>query len=151
MEAITPYLTFNGQAADALAFYTNAFKGEVLHVQTFGASEMGIEVAEDWKDKIIHAAFQAGQLRFMVSDTQRADQEMTAGDQLSLAINFTSEKEIDDCFKELSKEGSKVIMPLEKTFWGAKFAMVVDPFGISWMLNFDYTTGEAHENEEAEK
>jgi PhnB protein len=26
-------------------------------------------------------------------------------------------------------------MPLEDTFWGARFGMLTDKFGISWMLN----------------
>lgn len=105
METITPYLSFNGQAAEALAFYADAFKGEILHSQTFGESEMSAQVAEDWKDKIIHAAFQAGNLRFMVSDTMSADQKLKSGDQLSLALNFTSEQDIEETFAKLSKGG----------------------------------------------
>jgi hypothetical protein len=28
-------------------------------------------------------------------------------------------------------------MPLEKTFWAARFGMVVDRFGIPWLINCD--------------
>ncbi|MES1223548.1 MAG: VOC family protein, partial [Bacteroidota bacterium] len=67
MNAIVPYLNFNGNAAEALAFYAKAFDGKVLFQQTFGESPM--ESTADMKDKIMHATFQAGDLSFMVSDS----------------------------------------------------------------------------------
>ena len=36
MEAIVPYLTFNGNASEALAFYAKAFDGKTIFQQTFG-------------------------------------------------------------------------------------------------------------------
>ena len=32
-------------------------------------------------------------------------------------------------------EGGTVLMPLEKTFWAARFGMLVDRFGVKWMIN----------------
>jgi PhnB protein len=37
-------------------------------------------------------------------------------------------------FRDLSQDG-RVIMPLEKTFWAARFGMVIDRFGIPWAIN----------------
>jgi hypothetical protein len=37
-------------------------------------------------------------------------------------------------FHELAKDG-RVVMPLEKTFWASRFGMVVDRFGIPWLIN----------------
>ena len=34
-------------------------------------------------------------------------------------------------------QGAKINMPLQDTFWGAKFGMLTDKWGISWMFNFD--------------
>jgi PhnB protein len=31
--------------------------------------------------------------------------------------------------------GGKVLMPLQDMFWGAKFGMLRDAYGISWMFN----------------
>jgi PhnB protein len=42
--------------------------------------------------------------------------------------------EAERVFRELSEEGS-VRMPLAKTFWAARFGMLVDRFGIPWLIN----------------
>lgn len=137
MEGIIPYLTFEGNAADALAFYTKALGGQVLYSQTFRESQLADNMPEAWKDKIMHGAFQSGDLQLMVSDTPDTATKVNAGDQVQLALNFTNEQQIDQVFTRLAVEGT-VTMALEKTFWGAKFGMVTDKFGVRWMLNYDY-------------
>jgi len=135
MEAIVPYLNFNGNANEALNFYTQALNGQVVFKQTYGESPM--ECAPDWKDKVMHASFQAGDLQFMVSDIPSPAQQVTTGSNLSLSLNFKEEAEIEKVFSALS-EGAHITMPLEKTFWGARFGMLTDRFGVNWMFNHDY-------------
>ncbi|UAY53834.1 VOC family protein [Arachidicoccus terrestris] len=137
MEGIIPYLTFEGNAADALAFYKQALGGEILYAQTFRESELADGMPEAWKDKVMHGAFQSGDLQLMVSDTPDSATKVNAGDQVQLALNFTDEQQINEVFTRLAVEGT-VTMALEKTFWGAKFGMVTDKFGVRWMLNYDY-------------
>lgn len=135
MEAIIPYLNFNGNAAEALAFYAKVFNGSIVHQQSFGETEMPVD--EDWKSKIMHAVFNVGELTLMVSDVRKNDDKVTNGTNLSLSLNFNEEKEIDRVFAGLS-DGATITMPLDKTFWGAKFGMLTDKFGINWMFNHDY-------------
>jgi len=146
MESVIPYLSFEGNAIEALSFYTEALGGRVLYSQTFRQSELEPNLPEDWKDKVMHAAFQSGDLQLMVSDTPDKETKVNSGDQVQLALNFTSEQEIDQVYQNLAKDG-QVTLALEKTFWGAKFAMVTDKFGIRWMLNFDYTDQTAVEDQ----
>ena len=136
MEAIVPYLTFNGNASEALAFYAKAFDGKTLFQQTFGESPMGDETPDDYKDKMMHATFQAGDLTFMVSDNIPG-QPVSGGTNLSLLLHFKSVSDIDKTFAALS-DGLTITMPLHDTFWGAKFGMLTDKFGINWMFNHDY-------------
>jgi PhnB protein len=133
MEAITPYLNFNGNAAEALAFYSKALDGKILHQQTFGESPM--PSTEAMKDKIMHAAFQADKLMLMVSDCP-PEMSVTSGTNISLSLNFTDVASIDKTFAALS-QGGKVTMELQDTFWGARFGMLADRFGINWMFNHD--------------
>jgi PhnB protein len=134
MEAIVPYLNFNGNAAEALAFYSKALNGSVLFQQTFGESPM--ESPVDLKDKIMHATFKAGELTIMVSDCP-PNVSVTTGTNVSLSLNFNDVAEIEKTFAALS-EGSTITMPLQDTFWGARFGMLTDRFGINWMFNHDY-------------
>ena len=136
MEAIVPYLMFNGNAGEALAFYAKAFDGKTLFQQSFGESPMGNEMPDEYKSKIMHATFQAGDLTFMVSDNMPG-QQVSGGTNLSLSLNFKTVAEIDKIFAALS-EDAKITMPLQDTFWGAKVGMLTDKFGINWMFNHDY-------------
>lgn len=136
MEAIVPYLMFNGNAAEALAFYAKAFDGKTLFQQSFGESPMGNEIPDEYKNNIMHATFQAGDLTFMVSDNMPG-QQVSGGSNLSLSLNFKTVADIDKIFAALSEE-AKITMPLQDTFWGAKFGMLTDRFGINWMFNHDY-------------
>ena len=124
MEAIIPYLNFNGDAKEALEFYTKALKGEVIYKQTRGESPM--ESPESQKDKIMHASFKAGDLHFLVSDTMQG-QSVTSGSNLSLSLNFNDADEMNKTFAALSQDG-KVTMELQDTFWGARFGMLQDKF-----------------------
>ena len=136
MEAIVPYLTFNGNAAEAMAFYSKALEGKILYQQTFGESPM--PSTDEMKDKIMHATFQADKLTFMVSDCP-PDKSVTNGSNISLSLNFTDIESIDKTFAALS-DGAKITMELQETFWGARFGMLTDKFGINWMFNHDKET-----------
>ena len=134
MEAIIPYLNFNGNASEALEFYSKALNGQVDYKQTFGESPM--ESSEEQKDKIMHASFKAGDLHFLVSDTMQG-QPVTSGSNLSLSLNFNDANEMNKIFTALS-EGGKITMELQDTFWGARFGMLTDKYGFNWMFNHDY-------------
>ncbi|MFT3680309.1 MAG: VOC family protein [Ferruginibacter sp.] len=135
MEAIVPYLNFNGNAAEALDFYAKALNGAILFKQSFGESPM--PHTADMKDKIMHATFQADKLTLMVSDCP-PQMEATAGTNVSLSLNFHDIGSIEKTFAAFS-EGAKITMELQDTFWGARFGMLTDKFGINWMFNHDKT------------
>ncbi len=134
MQAITPYLMFNGNAAEAMLFYVNALDGKIVHSQTFGESGMPIEGSA--KDRIMHALLEADKLQLMVSDCQPG-KEVKSGSQISLSLNFDDIESINKTFDNLRIDGN-VTMELQDTFWGARFGMLDDKFGVSWMFNFDY-------------
>jgi len=85
MDAIIPYLNFNGNAREALAHYEKALGGKVVQLQTFADANMAQD--ESMKDKVLHAVFEAGDLKFMVSDCPPGV-SVTSGDQVSLSLNF---------------------------------------------------------------
>ena len=134
MEAIVPYLNFNGNAKEALDFYVIALDGKITEAQTFGAAGMADD--ESMKDKILHAIFESGNLKFMVSDCPPGV-SVTGGDQVSLSLNFTELASIEKTFAALA-EGGHVTMPLQDTFWDARFGMTKDKFGVHWMFNHDH-------------
>ncbi len=133
MEAIIPYLNFNGNAKEALDFYAKALGGKVTQSSTFADANMAED--ESMKDKILHAVFEAGNLKFMVSDCP-PHVSVSSGDAVSLSLNFSDLDTIEKTFIALA-EGGNITMPMQDTFWGARFGMTKDKYGVHWMFNHD--------------
>ena len=55
----------------------------------------------------------------------------------TLAINFRSEKEVDQVFSELKKKGVKVVKEPQKVFWGGYSGYVEDIEHNLWELAFN--------------
>jgi len=131
MKTLIPYLHFNGNCDEALKFYAEAFAGKVTNISRFGDGPMEVPAAK--KNHIMHARFEAENIRFMASDGMDKD-GMTAGTSVQLSIDFTDRDELERVWSRLEKGGT-VKMPLGDQFWGARFGMLEDKYGIHWMLN----------------
>lgn len=130
MKALTPYLSFNGNCREAMNFYKEIFGGN-LEMMTWADAPPG-SCADGAKDKIMHACLTNGAFNLMAADNP--EKETQIGDSVHLTLNCESVAEIDKLF-ELLGTGGKTVMPLDNTFWGARFGMLDDKFGFHWMLN----------------
>jgi PhnB protein len=128
---LTPYIMFNGTCEEALNFYAKALNGEIKELHRFEGSPA--EGMSTDKQKVMHAHFAANGIFFMASD---GDQKEAVGGMVHLSLNFDNAEELGKVFAALS-EGARVTMPLQDTFWGARFGMLTDQFGINWMFNQD--------------
>ncbi len=128
---LNPYLNFSGNAEEALNFYKDALGGEIVAIQRYGDSPMPSD--EDYKNKIMHARFVFDDNLIMVSDVFK-DSRVTTGGQIQLSIEVDDVNKMDDVFNKMAEAG-KITMPLAEQFWGAKFGMLTDKFGVGWMFN----------------
>lgn len=129
----TLYLNYNGNAEEAINFYKDNLNGTLVSLQRFGDTPMP-ENEKD-KDKIMHAVLDLQGFIIMFSDGND-EHKVTFGDNFSIALNFKSESEMEKAFHAMSA-GGQVTMPLQDTFWGARFGMCADKFGVNWMFNMD--------------
>ena len=127
---LNPYVTFDGNAREAMSFYKDVFGGE-LTINTFG--EYGTDDPA-LADKTMHAQLETSQgFTLMASDTAPG-MEHSPGNNIAVSLSGEDASELRGYWDKLS-DGGTVIMPLEKQMWGDEFGMCVDPFGISWMVN----------------
>jgi len=127
------YLTFNGNAAEALAFYAKALDGKVVFSMTFGESPAGNETPAAYKDKIMHATLEARGHKLMASDAP-PEWPFEGYKGFSLSVQANSVDEGKKLFDALA-EGGKVTMPYGPQFWAKGFGMLTDKFGVAWMVN----------------
>ena len=136
MPVINPYLNFKGTTEAAFNLYKSVFGGEFAMVQRFKETPEADKVSAADKDKIMHIALPIGKDNvIMGSDAvEGMGGAFVAGNNFSLSISAESQADADRIFKGLSA-GGKVTMPMAKTFWGAYFGMLVDQFGVNWMVS----------------
>lgn len=135
---IAPYLTFNGNTEEAFQFYKSVLGGEITNFQRFGDTPHGGNMPDNDKKKVMHVTLETSHGTIMGNDHMDfMGQAFTNGNNFSLSLHPQSEEQARSLFDGLSKEGM-VIMPLEKAFWGAYFGMLVDKFGMKWIVNYQF-------------
>ncbi|HLQ25622.1 MAG TPA: VOC family protein [Acidiferrobacterales bacterium] len=129
---LNPYLFFNGQCEAAFKFYERVLGGKIEAMLTHAGTPAEAQVPAEWRDKILHARLNVGGEVLMASDAPPGRYEEPKG--FSVSLQMKDPAEAERIFHALAENGT-VRMPIQKTFWAARFGMLVDRFGIPWMIN----------------
>jgi PhnB protein len=128
---VQPYLFFDGRCDEALDFYRRVLGAEVTMLMRYKESPDPQMCPPSAGDKVMHATFRIGDTTAMASDGRNQGAPRFEG--FALSITVPSEPEAERLFAGLA-EGGQVHMPLAKTFFAARFGMVADRFGVTWMI-----------------
>lgn len=132
---IQPYLFFEGRCEEAIEFYRTALGAEVLMKMRYEESP---EPAPEGRlppgseKKIMHSCLEISGAKIMASDGGCSGEPKFGSVALSITVPDAATA---DRFFEGLVEGGRVEMPLGETFWSPRFGMVVDRFGVTWMIN----------------
>jgi len=137
---IETYLFFGGNCEPALKFYEKCLGGRVVDLHRYAGSPMdNADLPAAWKDKVMHATFESEGARFMASDAMPGQPTPTHTG-FSMSVNIPQDKaRAEEVFNALASDGGQVTMPFSPTFWGAHFGMLMDKYGVPWMVNCDGT------------
>ena len=132
IKTINPYLFFNGNAADAVAFYEKALEAKVVRMMRYGDGP-GDQVPAEHAGKVMHAHLESGGGTLLLSDAIMGPPN-TQGDSFCVCLQYEGRGDVDRHFAALA-DGGAVTEALQDTFWGARFGMLRDRFGVHWMFN----------------
>jgi PhnB protein len=127
---LNPYITFGGNAREAMEFYKDVFGG-TLQINSFG------EYGQDdpgVKDKIMHARLESPNGFTLMASDSPPGMEMQSGNNIAVSLSGDDEFELRGYWDKLS-DGGTVTMPFEKQMWGDVFGMCTDRFGVNWMVD----------------
>jgi PhnB protein len=128
---LNPYLSFKDNAREAMNFYQSVLGGD-LTVSTFDDFHAAQDPSEG--PLVMHSQLTTPSgLTLMASDTP-SRMEYTPGTNFSISLSGDDEGELRGYWDKLSDDAT-VTMPLEKAMWGDTFGMLVDKFGIAWLIN----------------
>ena len=129
---LNPYITFDGNAREALETYRDVFGGD-LTTSTYG--EFGQE-GTPHADKIMHGQLESSSGFVLMCADNPPHEKYEPGNTMSISLSGTAgdADELRGYWTRLS-DGGQVTVPLERQMWGDEFGMCVDRFGIAWMVN----------------
>jgi len=127
---LNPYISFDGNARQAMEFYKDVFGG-TLTLSTFG--EFGAQDAPG-ADKIMHGQLETDRGFTLMGADNPPGTEYQPGNNMAVSLSGDDAGELRGYWEKLS-DGSAVPVPLEKQMWGDEFGMCADRFGVTWMVN----------------
>ncbi|MFD8061258.1 VOC family protein [Streptomyces cyaneofuscatus] len=131
---LNPYISFDGNARQAMKFYQEVFGGE-LEVSTAtdsSSADSGPADASD-ADKVPHARLDTPDGYTVMAWDVPEGVPYRPGNDVAVYLGG-DDNELRVRFERLSVGGT-VTMPLEKQPWGDEAGALVDRFGITWMVN----------------
>jgi predicted 3-demethylubiquinone-9 3-methyltransferase (glyoxalase superfamily) len=115
MHKITPFLTFNDQAEEAMNFYVSIFRNsKILSVSRYGEGGPGP------KGAVMTGTFELDGQEFMALN---GGPSFTFSEGISLFVNCETQEEVDELWDKLSEGGEK-----------GPCGWLKDKFGVSWQI-----------------
>lgn len=131
------YLNFGGDCEAAFKFYAKCLGAKIEAMLTHEGTPAAGEVPADWRKKILHARLSVGDQLLMGSDAPPAHFQKPQG--FSVNIQVKDPAEAERVFHALAENAKATLLPIQETFWAKRFGMLVDQFGIPWMVNCEKT------------
>ncbi len=129
---LNAYLLFKGECEEAFRYYEKLLGGKIEAILLHEGTPMASHVPAEWRKKVMHASMTIGSARLMGSDPPPEHYTQPQG--FSVTVGVSDPAEAERVFNALADRG-QVKMPMQQTFWAQRFGMVVDRFGIPWMVN----------------
>lgn len=136
---LIPYLFFDGQCEAAFKLYAQVLRGEVTAMMHYADAPSGEEMPADSSTRIMHASLTAGDQVLMGSDACPPQHPYQRPQGMSVSLDVDTVAEAERIFNGLS-DGATVMVPLEKTFFAARWGMLIDRYGTPWMIHCDKET-----------
>ncbi|NMO54713.1 VOC family protein [Actinoplanes sp. TBRC 11911] len=127
---LNPYITFNGNAREAMEFYHSILGGD-LTVNTFG--EFG-NPDPAVADKVMHSMVTSPRGYMLMASDTAPGMPFTAGNNMSISLSGDPGEGLEDVWDKLAAGGT-VHVPFEKQMWGDVFGLLTDRYGIQWMVD----------------
>jgi PhnB protein len=133
MKVAQVYLNFAGNCREAMDFYAKNLGVSDMQVMTFAQAPPEAQLPAGAGDLIMHARMAKGGVVLMASDCPPG-MPLKTGNNFAVSVECDSDAEVTELFEKFS-QGGNPIMPVSDTFWGARFGMLTDKFGVNWMFS----------------
>ena len=131
MYNFSPYLFFDGNCGEAMAFYKQVFGGELNITRVQDSPMKNSRSEKDWQ-QVIHSQLKSGPIDISASDWLNPARERKQGNTICLMLSNSTYDELKVIFDKLL-DGAMVIDALRNEFFGV-YGALTDKFGVRWMF-----------------
>ncbi|MFL6673008.1 MAG: VOC family protein [Massilia sp.] len=129
---VNPYVQFGGRCTDAFRYYEEHLGATDLMLMPYRGSPGEAMAPPEWRDKIMHGSLKLGNITLMGSDGRHGE-PLAPMQRCALSLAVDTPAEAERIFEALARDG-KVSMALGPSFFAQRFGMVMDQFGVAWMV-----------------
>jgi len=129
-----PYLSFNGNCAEAVRFYERVLDGKLELLMSGAQSPMAAQMPKEFASRILHARLVLPGGGVLYAGDAPANMPYEGIKGVSIALNYDTTVQAQKVFDALAAGGA-VTMPMQPAFWAKIFGMLVDRFGTPWIVN----------------
>ncbi|MGN8646673.1 VOC family protein [Gracilibacillus sp. HCP3S3_G5_1] len=130
---LTPYITLEGRAKEAIQFYEETLGAEIISIFTYGEMpDMPNTFTDELKSLVAHAKLKVGETELMLSDAP-GNSTIENGKRVTICIT-TNEVEKSKRIYEALRQDGQVNMPFKEEPFSPGFGDVTDKFGVTFQI-----------------
>ncbi len=130
---LTPYLLFDGNCAEAMAFYKSCLGGE-LTITKLGDTPMKDQAPPEQHHKVVYAHLKSGAIEFSATDWLHPTRRPKQGNTVSLYVNGGTYSELRAIFDKLSIGADKELLDDLRDLPFGSYGHLADQYGVHWFF-----------------
>jgi PhnB protein len=133
MMNLTPFLLFDGNCAEAMAFYQSCLSGE-LTITKMGDTPMKSQMPPELHDKVAYAHLKGGALEFSATDWMHATQKPKQGNTVAMYLNGGTYTELRAIFDRLAVGADSALLDDLRDMPFGSYGHLADKYGVHWFF-----------------
>jgi PhnB protein len=130
---LTPFLLFDGNCAEAMAFYQSCLGGD-LTITKLGDTPMKDHMPPEKHHKVTYAHLKSGVIEFSATDWLHPRQTPKQGNTVAMYVNGGTYKELRAIFDKLAVGSDNELLDELRDMPFGTYGHLADKFGVHWFF-----------------
>jgi len=136
---LTPFLLFDGNCADAMAFYHSCLGGE-LTVTRLGDTPMKADIPPEHHHKVVYAHLKSSAMEFSATDWMHATRKPNQGNTVAMYVTSGTVGDLQQIFHKLSLGADPDLLDELHDMPFGIYGHLADKFGVHWFFRGELAT-----------
>lgn len=130
---LTPFLLFDGNCAEAMAFYQSCLGGE-LTITRLGETPMGDQAPAAQRPKVVYANLKSDSVEFSATDWQHPTRIPKPGNTVAIYLQAEDYGELRAVFDKLAVGADKELLDDLRDMPFGTYGHLADQYGVHWFF-----------------